>query len=250
MKEKWTTRLKIKRISKYVMIFCLIFLVILAGFTLYGDQVGNFVVILKEDKVKISACLTKDFENDLTSRFEVPGIEYLSETTFHDLPDALPQNIGFKNDQKRKYMAFSFYLLNLTDRAISYDMSIEIVDELAGTKDRNYKPSDALRILILEEQGMDENLEGHGILKSDGTVYAREEDSQAGLDELEKADYPPDIVTYFADGSMIVHEKEVPFALDEIKKYTVVLWLEGFDISCKQELVGGRLKMRMTFEAY
>lgn len=250
MKEKWTTRLKIKRISKYVMIFCLIFLVILAGFTLYGDKVGNFVVILKEDKVKFSACLTKDFENDLTSRFEVPGIEYLSETTFHDLPDTLPQSVGFKNDQKRKYMAFSFYLLNLTDRAINYDMSIEIVDELAGTKDRSYKPSDALRILILEEGAIGETLEGDGDLKSDGTVYAREESSQEGIDELQAANYPPDVVAYFADDDRIVNEKEIPFALGEIKKYTVVLWLEGFDISCKQELVGGRLKMRMTFEAY
>lgn len=232
------------------MIFCLIFLVILAGFTLYGDKVGNFVVILKEDKVKISACLTKDFEEDLTSRFEVPGIEYLSETTFRELPDSLPQDIGFKNDAKRKYMAFSFYFLNLTDRAISYDMSIEIVDELAGTKDRNYKPSDALRILILEERDIGEDLEGHGDLKTDCTVYAREESSKEGFDELLAADYPPDIVTYFADGDTIVSEKEIPFELNEIKKYTVVLWLEGFDISCKQELIGGRLKMRMTFEAY
>lgn len=250
MKEKWTTRLKIKRISKYVMIFCLIFLVVLAGFTLYGDQVGNFVVILKEDKVKISACLTKDFEKDLTSRFDVPGIEYLSDTTFHELPDTLPQNIGFKNDQNRKYMAFSFYLLNLTDRAINYDMSIEIVDELAGTKDRNYKPSDALRILVLEERGIDETLEGHGELKTDGTVYARREDSQEGIAELLAANYPPDIVTYFADDDMIVNETEIPFELNEIKKYTVVLWLEGYDISCKQELIGGRLKMRMTYSAY
>lgn len=250
MREKWTTRLKIKRISKYVMIFCSIFLVLLAGFTLYGDRAGNFVVVLKEDKVKISACLTKDVKNDLTSRFEVPGIEYLSDTTFRELPDSLPDGIGFKNDAKRKYMAFSFYLLNLTDRAISYDISIEIVDELAGTRDRSFKPSDALRILILEERELNGDLQGKGALKTDSKVYAREESDQAGKDALEAADYPSDIITHFSEGNIIVKEKGVPFALSEIKKYTVVLWLEGYDISCKQELIGGRLKMRMTFEAY
>lgn len=249
MKGKWTTRLKIKRISTYVMIFCLIFLVILAGFTLYGDKVGNFVVILKEDKVKISACLTKDFENDKTSRFDVPGIEYLSDTTFQDLPDSLPHDVGIKNDEKNKYIAFSFYLLNLTDRAIDYDMSIEIVDELAG-KNGNYKPSDALRILILEEREMDENLEGNKNLKEDGTLYAKEEDSQEGIDELKAANYPADKVTYFADDDVIINQKENSFAVDGVIKYTVVIWLEGYDISCKDELIGGRLKMKMNFNAY
>lgn len=249
MKGKWTTRLKIKRISTYVMIFCLIFLVILAGFTLYGDKVGNFVVILKEDKVKIAACLTKDFENDKTSRFEVPGIEYLSDTTFQDLPDSLPHDVGIKNDEKSKYIAFSFYLLNLTDRAIGYDISIEIVDELAG-KNGNSKPSDALRILILEEREMDENLEGNKNLKTDGTVYARKEDSQEGIDELKAAKYSPDKVVDFAEDSVIVNQKEIPFELGEVKKYTVAIWLEGYDISCKDELIGGRLKMKMNFNAY
>lgn len=250
MKEKWTTRVKIKRISKYVMIICLVFLVILAGFTLYGDKVGNFVVILKEDKVKISACLTKNFNKDLTSRFDVPGIEYLSAATYGELPDSIKEGIGIKNDEKRRYMAFSFYLLNLTDRAIEYDMSVEIVDELAGTKDRNYKPSDALRILVLEERELDGELEGSGALKADGRVFAREESSQEGIDELAKAEYPQDKITYFLDDKLIVNETNIPFALKEVKKYTVVIWLEGYDISCKDELIGGRLKMRMNFSAY
>lgn len=250
MKGKWTTRLKIKRISTFVMIFCLIFLVMLAGFTLYGDRVGNFVVILKDDKVKIAACLTKNFEKDKTSRFDVPGIEYLSPTTFKDLPDSLPHEVGIKNDENGKYIAFSFYLLNLTDRAVNYDMSVEIVDELAGTKNGNYKPSDALRILVLTERNLDEYFEGSNRLKSDGTIYAREESSEEGNKELEKAEYPDDKVVYFADDDVIIHEKKIPFSIEEVIKYTVVIWLEGYDISCKDELIGGRLKMKMSFNAY
>ena len=109
MKNKWTTRVKMKRISRYVILFCLLFLVILAGFTLYGEQVGNFTVVLKEDNVKISACLTKDFEKDKTSHFDVPGIEYLSATTYRDIPDSLPLGVGVKNDENKKYMAVIGY---------------------------------------------------------------------------------------------------------------------------------------------
>ena len=250
MKEKRTTRLKLKRISRYVIIFCLIFLVILAGFTLYGDKVGNFTVVLKEDKVKISACLTKDLANDKTSRFDVPGIEYLSATTYQEIPQALSSGIGIKNDEHKKYMAFSFFLLNLSDHAIAYDLSGEILDELAGKKDKTCKPSDALRILILTESDMNDDLEGSASLKEDGVVYAKQEDSQAGLDELKAANYPEGKVTYFSDERVIVKQAGISFDTKAIKKYTVVLWLEGYDISCRDELIGGRLKLRMNFNAY
>ena len=233
-----------------MLIFCLVFLIVLAGFTLYGDKVGNFTVILKEDKVKISACLTQDFKSDLTSRFDVPGIEYLSATTYHDLPDSLTRDVGIKNDEQRKYMAFSFYLINFSERAIGYDLSVVILDELAGTKDKNYKPSDALRILILAENDIDDDLEGSASLKEDGTVYARQEDSQAGIDELKAANYPEGKVTYFLNESAIIKQQGIPFAKGGVRKYTVVIWLEGYDISCKNELIGGRLKMRMNFNAY
>lgn len=250
MKDKWITRLKLKRISKYVMIFTLVFLVILSGFTLYGDKVGNFVVVLKEDKVKISACLTKNFEEDLTTRFDVPGIEYLQPTTYRDLPDTLTQDIGIKNDSKKKYMAFSFYLLNQTDRAINYDIVVHILDELPGTRDKRYLPSDALRILILEESEIDENKEGNRNLKEDGALYARAENSIDGVLSLADAEYPEGKAISFLDDSVIIKQEGIPFAENEVKKYTVVLWLEGYDISCKSELIGGRLKMKMSIEAY
>lgn len=250
MKDKWTARLKFKRISKYVMIFSLVFLVILSGFTLYGDKVGNFVVVLKEDKVRISACLTKNFDGDLTTRFDVPGIEYLEPTTYKELPESLTRDIGIKNDLKKKYLAFSFYLLNLTDRDINYNIFVEILDELPGTRDKRYLPSDALRMLILEENEMDENMEGSKRLKEDGALYAREESSIEGVHALEDAEYPEGKAIDFLDDSVIIKQEALAFKQNEVKKYTVVLWLEGYDISCKSELIGGRLKMKMSIEAY
>ena len=250
MRDKWVTRLKLKRLSRYVMIVCLVFLLTLAGFTLYGEKAGNFVVVIKEDKVKIAACLTKDFENDLTTRFDVPGIEYLSETTYQELPDAISSGIGVKNGERNQYMAFSFYLINLTERAVNYDLSIEILDELAGTKDNSYKPSDALRILILTERELNEDYEGSASLKADGQVYARKEDSEKGNDALKPAGYPEGKVTDFLEGDTIVKSEGNEFDEDEILKFTVVLFLEGYDISCSNELIGGRLKMKMSVYAY
>lgn len=250
MRDKWITRLKLKRLSRYVILVCLVFLLTLGGFTLYGDHVGNFVVVIKEDKVKIAACLTKDFENDKTSRFDVPGIEYLAPTTYHELPDSVSSGIGVKNDENNQYMAFSFYLLNLTERAVNYDLSIEILDELAGTKDDGYKPSDVLRILILTESELNEEFEGSASLKEDGKVYARKEDAQEGMDALKPAEYPDGKVTDFLEGDTVVKTEGNEFDEDGILKFTVVLFLEGYDISCTPELIGGRLKMKMSINAY
>ena len=250
MRDKWILRLKLKRLSRYVILVCLVFLLTLAGFTLYGDRAGNFVVVIKEDKVKIAACLTKNFESDLTSRFDVPGIEYLSATTYQELPDSISSGIGVKNDEHNQYMAFSFYLINFTERAVNYDLSIEILDELAGNADDSYKPSDALRILILTESELNEDFEGSASLKADGEVYARKEDSQEGIDELKPAGYPDGKVIDFLEGDTIVKTVGNDFDEDGILKFTVVIWLEGYDISCKPELIGGRLKMKMSINAY
>ncbi len=251
MNEKWATRLKIKRISKYVMIFSLVFLLILSGFTLYGDKVGNFVVVLREDKVKIAACLSKDFERDATTYLSIPGVDKLDATTYADIPDTLTAGAGVKHGEKGKYMAFSFYLLNRTESAITYDVSLKIIDELAGKGNTTYKPSDALRVLILEENEMNGELEGNKNLKADGTVYAKSETSEGAVRELEKAHYPQDkVVDFLTEDKTIIKRQGIPFEQNAVTKYTVVMWLEGWDISCKDELIGSRLKMEMNFDAY
>ena len=251
MDEKWAKRLKIKRISKYVLIFCLAFLVILAAFTLYGEKVGNFVVVLKEDKVKISACLTKDFEKDQSTYLTIPGVEHLQATTYQYIPDTLASGVGIKHEERGKYMAFSFYLINRTDSAIAYDIKVELTDEKAGTGNKTHKPSDALRVLILEESELNEELEANKSLKADGTVFARKEESQQAIDELAPANYPEGKVVNFVDeGKTIIKQQGISFEANGIKKYTVVLWIEGFDISCKDELLGSRLKMKMSIDAY
>ena len=36
------------------------------------------------------------------------------------------------------------------------------------------------------------------------------------------------------------------FKVGDIDKYTVVIWVEGDDPECKNDLIGGEIKMHMT----
>ena len=229
---KWTTRLKIMRITRIAMIFCLVFLVLFAGFSLYGSKVGNFVVRIEEQNVKISACITENTEKDATTRFSVPGIKGQDAATLSDLPERLSEGIGVKNDDKHKrYLAFSFYLLNRSERAVGYDMTGVIVDRVG-------RAIDVLRVLLI----------AGAKTTAGGEIFAKPED------EAGKAHLIANNITYetkdFISDEIVLKKTVEGFEVGGVVKYTVVLWLEGWDVACTDELFGDRLKMRMNIQAY
>jgi len=220
------------RFTRIAMIICLVFLVLFAGFTVYGSKVGNFVVRIENTKANISACITENPEKDGTTRFSVPGVKGQNPTTFTDIPKNISEGIGIKNDtEKGRYLAFSFYLLNRSDRAVDYDMTVEITDSVGTT-------ANALRVMIVEG---DKEI-------SEGEIFAKPEADDAGRAEL-KAHTDYQTIDFVSD--KIVLKKTVQaFPVNETVKYTVVFWLEGWDKDCNNDILGDRMKMRMDIEAY
>lgn len=52
---KWLKRLQMMRISKIVIAVSLALSVIFAGFTIYGNKVGNFIINVSNDGAHIAA---------------------------------------------------------------------------------------------------------------------------------------------------------------------------------------------------
>lgn len=214
------------------MIFCLVFLVLFAGFSLYGSKVGNFVVRIEEQDVKIVACITEDREKDATTRFSVPGIKEQDAATLTDIPERISEGVGVKNDERhRRYLAFSFYLMNRSERAISYDVTVEITDSIG-------KAADALRVMLIEGDKP----------TAEGEIFAKAED------ETGKAHLTDNQITYpttdFVSDEIVLKKTVEGFDKDGVAKYTVVMWIEGWDVACTDELFGDRLKMCMTIQGY
>ena len=85
---KWLKRLQMMRISKIVIAVSLALSVIFAGFTIYGNKVGNFIINVSNDGAHIAATMKEDL-SDLSSRLSVSGLEGQGATTYEDIPRSI-----------------------------------------------------------------------------------------------------------------------------------------------------------------
>ena len=54
----------------------------------------------------------------------------------------------------------------------------------------------------------------------------------------------------FVSNTKVMEEEEKLFPVGDIDKYTVVIWLEGWDPECVNKILDGEIKMSMGFWCY
>ena len=141
-KIKWEKRLKVMRISTIAILVALILLILFAGFTIYGNKVGNFVISVGRDKLNISLSEYEDLSNR-TSRLVFSGLNNQGDSTFVDLPKNLSLGIGDKSDRvTNRYLAYSFYLINENDIKIDYRIELIVIDSIGD-------PLSILRVMLI-----------------------------------------------------------------------------------------------------
>ena len=86
---------------------------------------------------------------------------------------------------------------------------------------------------------------GEKTYKNDYTDYAKPMTGGNGQPEID-----PDnrVMTNFASNDVIVEKQIDGFAAGDITKITVVIWLEGNDPDCTDDVLGGQFKVDMLFE--
>lgn len=233
---KWMKRLKWMRISKYAIIICLLLSLVFAGFTVYGANTGNFNIYVQATDVNLA--LYMDEDRDLQTRLSIPTLERMEDMTYSDLYvpntyNALTTGLGCKNDEEHKmYLAFTFCLVNLSERAVDFDMELTVTetrDGIGGGEIMN-----AMRVLVFE----DEDLAG-------GTIYAKPEtdpDSETNL-ALNTNYSTEDFFSYV----QVFNQTYYGMETNEEIKFTFVLWLEGWDNDCIDDIYGSKIKMRLDF---
>ena len=53
----------------------------------------------------------------------------------------------------------------------------------------------------------------------------------------------------FISKDLVTFEHRVKFSPGDIDKYTVVIWIEGSDLQCTDNILGGEIKMHMEFNS-
>ena len=144
-------------------------------------------------------------------------LEYMDNICVKWLPDNLSEGEGSHNGDN--YLAYSFYLENQGVDPINYWYTI-ISDDVIKNVDR------AIRIMVIRN---DEQI-----------IYAKANET-TGEAEI----FGDEITTPFYSNTNLILQQRQNMQPGEIDKFTIVIFLEGDDPDCTDELIGGEMKMHM-----
>ena len=204
------------RMFSIILLIVILLLGISYVLSAFVNKAGNFTVwISDEDMNLITLSDTADFEKCATM-LEADIIPQMDNITKSWMPENLDEVDGCHNGDN--YIAYTFYLKNAGENEIDYSSQIDIH---AVTK----AADNAVRVMVIKN--------------GEQTVYAK---AQKGSNEPE-----PDTVAFLSNTQVFKNTTE-GFGSGAVDKYTVVIWLEGNDPECIDDIRGGVVKMSMNFK--
>lgn len=184
----------------------------------FYDKFGSFTVkIDKYDMVQQGLALSETPDYDIAKAVLNADIVYdMTNISGEDLPANIDKINGTHNGEN--YIAYTFYLINSGDDTITYtgDMTIE-----NATK------------------GVDEAIRVALYCNGEKTVYGKTKSNGGGKES--------DCDSEFLSSTMVMRSKREKFEPAARDKYTIVIWLEGNDPDCVDDIIGGTLKLGMNF---
>lgn len=177
----------------------------------------NFTVTLDSEYGRESGLVIyEELENKYLRTFlRSEDIEFFTDISVNWLPKGI-ENEGEGSHNGRNYIAYTFYAENMGQDTINYWASIEIDDVIKNV-------DEAIRVMVFKN--------------GNKVIYAKN-NRTTGQPE-------PDTVP-FHDEDTVMLEVTENFRVGDIDKYTIVIWLEGDDPECKNDLIGGEIKMHMN----
>lgn len=180
----------------------------------------NTMFTVKIPEQSPTVCLTlsntPDFEEQ-TSR-----LQYDTKNTYlnnidgrYELPEDIDEYDGDHSGEN--YLAFTFYLKNVGKADASVTGNLHATKVVLGA-------DEAIRIKLYED--------------GEPTVLAKK--AKDGNPE-------PDSVMFYDDSNPYL--KVFNLNSGEVKKYTIVIWLEGNDPECINDILGGFVRLEMNFVA-
>ena len=204
------------RIIKITLLFLIIILSIIYLFLYILYDGGRFTVSLDKNMSNQKGLYLSENgkTNSRSRRLSADTIDYMDNISINWLPDNLDtEATGSHNGQN--YIAYTFYVVNSGTETINYWYEIDIDDTVRNV-------DEAIRIMIY--------------LNGDRKVYAKKSK------KTNKAE--PDTIM-FESNTIAVLEQRKNFKPNKKDRFTVVIYLEGDDPECLNDLLGGEIKLHM-----
>ena len=228
MEEKVRDVLELRRKSKEVkrhfilmrvlalLVIILVLLVAVAyAISYFYDKFGSFTVkVNKYDMVHQGLTLSETPDYDRSNAVLNANIVYdMTNISGEDIPPNVDKING------SHYIAYTFYLINSGDDTVSYTGEMNIENVTKGV-------DEAVRIAVYKN--------------GEKTVYGKTKSSGMGKES--------DCDSEFLSSSVVMRTSGDKFKAKDKDKYTVVIWLEGNDPDCVDAIIGGTLKLSMSFK--
>ena len=217
--EKIKKREQRIKILKITILLILLFLIILYFTLRVVFELGDFTVSLDPQLQEKSGLVMYEKLSEKQNKkiLKAEKLEYMDNICVKWLPENLTEAEGSHNGEN--YLAYTFYLENQGVDPINYWYKV-VSDDVIKNVDK------AIRIMIIRN---DEKI-----------IYAKANETTG------EAEIVGDEITtkFYNDKELILKQRE-NMQPGEIDKFTIVIFLEGDDPDCTDELIGGEMKMHM-----
>ena len=250
---------------------CTVGVTSLAIVSFLGRYVGTFTVSLRNEEVRLALSEQKSFEEP-SSYLRISDLKPFEETTFKTVLEAQPDDADLdytyganKNPKSGvvesfEFFKYTFFVKNVGTTTATYDLQIKNLESSSAKDGSGRKLDDTIRVMIYENDpdSGDHNYKVYAKaaaernFQKDGTPTYREFISKYPYDNTESDEYPL-VDASFVDDKTIAQYTVSDFMKDDIKRYTLVTWLEGEDPQSSSEYnapSGASIKIGVEITAY
>lgn len=207
--------LKIKALKIGILVI-LLFLIIIYFILRIIYETGDFTISLDPKFAQKSGLVMYERAEEKEDKriLKATRVEFMDNISIKWLPDDLNQ-AGEGSHNGDNYLAYTFYLENKGSDTINYWYQI-LVDDVIKNVDK------AIRVMVYRND--------------ERKVYAKPNEKTGEAEA--------DTTKFYSDREVMVEGRK-DFKPGDIDKFTIVIFIEGDDPDCIDELIGGEMKMHM-----
>ena len=201
-----------------ILIILLLVLATLFALSFLQERMGNFTVNLNRLELYrrgISIADNPDF-NDATAKLTADAVINGTNISIDDIPGDVDNIDGSHNGTN--YMAYTFYIRNAGKEDLDYEGLIKLESSAKGAEK-------AVRVMVW---------------KNDEPMLYAAPASDGGTES--------GCTNFLSDNVAATYTQE-DFKVGYVDKYTVVIWMEGDDPECIDDIIGGEVEFSMQFQA-
>lgn len=207
-----------RKLLSIILTVCLIILIILFLVSMLVTQWGDLIISVDSPAVKKGIVLSEDPEfKTQSASLSAKQVDDVTNITYEWLPTDLDTS---KNGEHNgdNYVAYTFYCKNNGQVTLDYDAVLDITG-VAKSAD------EAARVMVYKN--------------GEPAIYGKGKFKDRSTAETD--------CTKFETEQIVMKTATEDFKVSDVDKYTIVIWIEGNDLECIDDIRSGHIRMRMLF---